>query len=87
MGSNAGSGWPIHFFCAKCRKEIGWGVRQSHRRGWNVVRTGRTKPYRGGNRGVRGLDTFHEYRCTDCKHVGWSRHVAMRDKPLEASRG
>lgn len=54
----------------------------SNRRGYNVIRTGRTKPYRGGKIGTRGLNTFHEYRCTDCEHVGWSRHKDMRYKPI-----
>lgn len=80
-GSNAGTGQPIHFFCSKCRRSRGWRDIGS-RRGYNVIRTGRTKPYRGGKRGTRGLDTFHEYKCLDCEHVGWSRHTDMRYKPL-----
>jgi hypothetical protein len=84
-GSNAGTGQPLHFFCVKCRKGRGWDGRQSNRRGWNVVRTGRTKPYNGGNLGTRGLDTFHEYKCPDCGHVGWSRHVDIARKPLEST--
>jgi len=83
-GSNAGTGQPIHFFCSKCRKrgEHRFAGSSGHRNGWSVIRTGRTKPYRGGNRGIRGLATFHEYKCVDCEHVGWSRHVDMRDKPV-----
>jgi len=52
-------------------------------RGTHLVRTGRTRLYRGGNRGIRGLAAFHEYRCLVCKHVGWSRHVDIARKPLE----
>ena len=81
-GSNAGTGWPITVRCAKCKVGRDW--RNNSDGGTDLVRTGRTKPYRGGNRGVRGLATFHEYRCRVCKHVGWSRHVDITRKPLEA---
>ncbi len=77
-GSNAGTGWPITVRCAKCR--VGSNNRTD--RGTRLVRTGRTRPYNGGNLGVRGLHTFHEYRCLACKHVGWSRHVDIARKPL-----
>lgn len=80
MGANNGTGWPLWFACAKCRKD--W-TRIYRDRGHAVVRTGRTRPYKGGNRGVRGLNTFHEYRCTDCGHIGWSRHVDIAKKPLQ----
>jgi hypothetical protein len=79
-GSNAGTGWPITVRCAKCK--VGHRVD----RGARLVRTGRTKPYRGGNKGVRGLMTFHEYRCLVCNHVGWSRHVDIARKPLEEGK-
>lgn len=76
MGANNGTGWPFNFFCAICRKRPGWIPT------YNVSRTGRTKPYKGGNRGARGLNTFHEYACQDCGHVGWSRHVDVAKRPL-----
>lgn len=82
MGSNNGSGWPLYFWCAACKKRPGWG-QLSVRPGREVVRTGRTKSYTGGNLGVRGLNTFHEYWCTDCGHRGWSRHVDIAKRPLE----
>lgn len=80
MGSNAGSGWPITLRCAKCK--IGRDWQRSESVGMRLVRTGRTRPYNGGNRGVRGLGTFHEYRCLTCKHIGWSRHVDITMKPV-----
>ncbi len=80
-GSNAGTGWPITVRCAKCKVGRDW--RNDSTCGTRLVRTGRTKPYRGYNLGVRGLATFHEYRCLVCKHVGWSRHVDIARKPLE----
>lgn len=82
MGANNGSGWPFYFHCAACKKQPGWGHRAT-KPGWHVVRTGRTRPYTGGNLGVRGTKTFHEYFCTDCGHKGWSRHVDLARKPLE----
>jgi len=77
MGSNNGTGWPLTVRCAKCKV----GSTRSDR-GVQLVRTGRTKPYRGGNKGIRGLDTFHQYCCRVCRHVGWSRHVDILRKPL-----
>jgi hypothetical protein len=81
MGANNGTGWPLYFWCAACKKKPGWKW-GGHKPGWNVVRTGRTRPYKGGNLGVRGLNTFHEYTCADCGHVGWSRHKDIARKPL-----
>lgn len=85
MGANNGTGWPLFFWCAACKKKPGWNKNHHDTPGWKVVRTGRTRPYSGGNRGARGLDTFHEYRCTDCGHVGWSRHVDIARKPMETN--
>jgi len=80
MGANNGSGWPLTVRCAKCKRGRDW--RRSDTNDTDLVRTGRTKPYKGGNRGVRGLNTFHEYRCLTCGHVGWSRHVDIMRKAL-----
>ena len=76
-GSNNGTGWPLTVRCAKCKVHGSYSAR-----GTLLVRTGRARPYRGGNKGARGLLTFHEYRCLVCKHVGWSRHVDIARKPL-----
>jgi hypothetical protein len=80
-GSNAGTGWPFTVRCAKCK--VGSDYTRSRPETTQLVRTGRTKPYNGGNTGVRGLRTFHEYRCLTCGHVGWSRHCDIVRKPLE----
>lgn len=85
MGANNGSGWPLTVRCAKCKRGRDW--RNSTNDGTDLVRTGRTKPYTGGNRGARGLDTFHEYRCHTCGHIGWNRHVDVARKPLETDDG
>ena len=80
-GARNGTGWPLTVRCAKCK--VGRDFRRVTTHDMQLVRTGRTKPYRGGNKGARGLDTFHEYRCLVCKHVGWSRHVDIARKPSE----
>lgn len=80
MGSNNGTGWPLTLRCTKCKRGRDW--RNSTDDGTYLIRTGRTKPYRGGNRGARGLGTFHEYACITCGHIGWSRHSEIARKPL-----
>ena len=69
-GSNAGTGWPLHFFCVKCRRT---GRHQRPIRRYPSAPAARN--YTGSNRGVRGLATLREYQCPICRHVGWSRHV------------
>lgn len=88
-GTNAGTGWPITFRCAKCRVVAPRGCADI-RPEYTVhcihtqARTGKTRPYRGGNRGARGLMTFHQYTC-ECGHTGWSRHEGVARLPaLEA---
>jgi hypothetical protein len=85
MGANNGTGWPITVRCSKCKAGRDW--RNSRDDGTRLVRTGLTRPYHGGNLGARGIDTFHQYRCLDCKHVGWSRHVDITRKALETDGG
>lgn len=79
-GSNSGTGWPLTLRCAKCKAGRDW--RNDTDTGTYLLRTGRTKSYRGGNKGARGMLTFYEYACITCGHVGWSRHKSMLDKPL-----
>lgn len=83
MGANNGTGWPLSFWCSVCRKNRGLDLDKNRHDapGRDVVRTGRTRSYTGGNRGARGLNTFHEYTCSHCGHTGWSRHVDMVKKP------
>lgn len=79
-GSNAGTGWPLTLRCAKCKAGRDW--RNDPHGGTYLLRTGRTKPYRGGNKGARGLLTFYEYACITCGHVGWTRHKDVLTKSL-----
>ena len=85
-GSNAGTGWPISFHCSRCRRTVKgcatWSGRSINHCDHKQVRTGRTRPYTGGNKGIRGLMTHHEYRC-ECGHVGWSRHADVTRLPTE----
>ena len=70
MGRSAGTGSPVWFSCAACR-------RRGSRGGHNFQLTGRTKPYRSsGALGSRSTATSREYRCT-CGHVGWSNHIDL----------
>lgn len=83
-GSNAGTGQPIHFKCANCRRpRRNTLIRTSHQAkpGWKVIRTGSTRS--GGRPGVRMLRISHEYECQDCGHVGWTRHKDILIKPLK----
>lgn len=87
-GTNAGTGQPSYFNCTMCRRHP---CRQLKRLGTGLVvqmcdhkqyRTGRTKPYKGGNRGPRGLMEHHEYVC-DCGHRGWSRLSMVLRIPIQ----
>lgn len=88
MGSNNGTGQPITFDCHMCRRRCrdmhhdGTRLRVFHTCDHTQVRTGRTRPYRGGNRGPRGLMVHHEYVCT-CGHRGWSRISGVQHLLLE----
>lgn len=76
-GTNAGTGCPLHFRCAKCRLTGSrtWPRGSSLR----VKLTGRTKPMKT-NRNARMSNTLYEYHCTDCSHLGWSRHYELDEK-------
>lgn len=72
MGTKGGTGQPYWLKCAKCRLSL----RRSG--GMNLEATGKTLPLSKGQRGRGGrrvLQLRVQYRCLDCKHVGWSRHV------------
>lgn len=77
-GTNAGTGQPIYFRCTECRIRRGrWNVPWCS---WNqskgVVLTGRKRD--AGRASIR-MDYFaREYRCLDCGHVGWSRHIDLK---------
>lgn len=78
-GSNAGTGRPLHFKCSQCRL-VG------SRRGYavDVDLTGRKKTLKTSNAGIRNSKTEREYRCRNCGHVGWSRHMDLERKELKA---
>lgn len=75
-GKGSGTGSPFFFRCSKCRR---WGkVWRGMGSGYvdRVELTGRTRKYRG-NLEQRMTNVSREYRCLDCGHVGWSRHVDL----------
>lgn len=78
-----GKGVPSYFICPVARRDrdfLTWALPSGHSQ---IVRTGRTRPYRGhGSRHPRMLDTAHEYRC-ECGHVGWSAHRGVLYHPVE----
>lgn len=80
MGRSAGAGFPLTLRCAMCKKRRGYSLRrdESSNIGTNLVATGKTKPVkRDGHHthGIRQANQRIEYRCTDCGHIGWSRHT------------
>lgn len=80
MGANNGTGQPLHFLCARCRR-----FDRARRWGWKTVRTGLVKPLAASQRGcggVRVLQKRVQYKCLQCGHVGWTRHKDVLDRPL-----
>jgi hypothetical protein len=67
-GTNAGTGYPITFKCAKCRKA-------PHHSHFNppLLATGRTRP--ADRKGIRQTTRRIEYYCQDCGHFGWTQHI------------
>jgi len=81
-----GTGVPIYFGCAKCRLSMSPHASRGERLLTRVTRTGRTRPLRGPQRTngpPRTLREQHEYKCTGCGHIGWSRHIDMLQSPIE----
>ena len=73
MPASRGSGQPLHLRCWMLRHTVAPLQDPAEHR---LSRTGRTRkfnPIHGNIRGVRMLDTEHEYQCT-CGHKGWTRH-------------
>jgi ribosomal protein S14 len=81
-----GTGWPITFACAKCRKRwlyyrtgSPWRYR-SDRPGFNYTTTGVVRALTSsqqGNGHNRAAFVRMQYRCDDCGHVGFSRHIEV----------
>jgi hypothetical protein len=65
-GTNAGTGQPLTFKCAKCRI-TDW------RTDVDLEATGRTRPM--AHRGIRQTTRKIEYKCRICGHVGWTQHI------------
>lgn len=74
-----GTGAPLSFCCSKCRR-IWWQDRGDRGCVRRVVLTGRTKSKQDGRVSYRSTGTLREYRCLDCNHVGWNRHVDLERK-------
>jgi len=77
-GTNGGTGYPYHLQCGRCKRSLHSVFHDAvhFRRGYRLVATGRTKPLKTAHRGIRCTDRRIEYRCLDCGHVGWSKHIA-----------
>ncbi len=73
-GTNAGTGQPISFRCAKCRLRAGSPPRD-YRYGYDVTLTGKERDL--GHSSVRMTRTSRQYTCRYCGHVGWSRHFDL----------
>lgn len=79
-GTCGGTGVPLRFRCGECRRALsGLRRRGGAERGlyFRVTLTGLTRDV-GGHRSVRMDRISRQYRCRDCGHVGWSRHVDLR---------
>ena len=72
-GTNAGTGSPLSFRCANCRRRDDW--RNPSRVGYKVRLTGRSKPKR--RKSARHTNVYLEYECADCGYIGWSSHVDL----------
>ncbi len=82
MGRAAGAGSPVWFMCPTERVER-YDAHFSHGRTavgqHQIVRTGRSRPYRskrGSALGQRSLDRSHEFRCS-CGYHGWTNHRSV----------
>ena len=86
MGQSAGGGEPLNFQCAKCRRRNSRDICVTE--GHAVTLTGRKRARmsRGLQVGRHG-HVSREYKCSDCGHVGWSRHNDLeRTERRQAAR-
>jgi predicted RNA-binding Zn-ribbon protein involved in translation (DUF1610 family) len=83
-GKGAGTGYPHHFRCQKCRRRYSTaeyhGERYSEDRGRRnrIMLTGKARPNHSHRMSVRSSRTVRQYRCEDCGHVGWSNHIELQ---------
>lgn len=78
MGRSAGTGQPVWFKCPNARST--WNRKQPGHpaAGSNVELTGeRRRSYSryAGSGGRSDINFVYRFRCLDCGHVGWSRHI------------
>lgn len=77
-GNNNGTGVPMWFRCSSCRGKgyarLSGPIYGSASR---VTLTGRTRKAKPSS-DRRNDSLSREYRCGDCRHTGWSRHVELR---------
>lgn len=76
MSMSQGTGQPHFLKCSKCRSTL--RNKRSTRNGTNLVATGKTSDVYGraaSTGGSRVMRMRVQYRCLDCGHIGWSRHV------------
>ncbi len=94
-GTNAGTGQPMWFQCGKCRLAGGpyWRLDTSSGRRMRsmgksdrIELTGRTRAAPQGNAFGRSTTRRREFKCLDCGHVGWSRHVDLEYMEKHANR-
>lgn len=80
MSRSAGTGQPVSFRCPKARRDRGFpGLGSVHAAGGPRVKlTGeRRRSYSryAGSGGRSDINFCYQFRCLDCDHVGWSRHI------------
>jgi len=72
MSRSHGTGQLVFMRCAMCRR--------TQRHQGHVTPTGKRR-YRPNHNGGR-VDVLwqYEYRCLDCEHIGWSRHITLAQR-------
>lgn len=69
-GTNAGTGYPLTFRCAKCKR----GNWRDHTRGLNYTIIARRRHNKRGLLMRCDREYEYRYRCLDCGHEGWTKH-------------
>ncbi len=88
MGRGKSAGQPLDFQCSACRKtKYQMFPRrrfpESHGLVLDVTLTGKAKAVNDGRANGRSSNTRVQYKCNDCGHVGWSRHVEIFRKAIK----